>query len=164
MDGLEQKPPRSVKWRATLEMPATFAIHNARAVDVIIVGRRAKADSEAGFFLPVAPLLIGAGRPVLIIPPGVEALSADRIVVAWKDTRSARVAIQQALPMLERATQVTVLGVGEETGEEDLQDVVAYLKSHGVMAVARWRGHGNQTVTSVIIDTARQDGADLTGC
>jgi nucleotide-binding universal stress UspA family protein len=150
-----------VQWRAALETPATFAVHNARAADVVIVGRRAKADSEAGFFLPVAPLLMGAGRPVLIIPPGLDALSADRIVVAWKDTRSARVALQQSLPMLMRASQVTVLGVGEEAGEDDLQDVASYLISHGVRAAVRWKGHGGQTVATVITNAVREDGADL---
>ena len=39
------------------------------------------------------------GRPVLTVPDEVEFLKLKNIVVAWKDTREARRAINDALPL-----------------------------------------------------------------
>jgi nucleotide-binding universal stress UspA family protein len=138
-----------------------FAAVNSRAADVIIVGRAREADTEPGFFLPVGPLIMTAGRPVLLVPPGVEALSADRIVVAWKDGRHARSAIQQALPFLAKASEVTVVGVGEEVDEQQLDDVCRYLRLHQVSAAPHWRGLGRQTAAEAIVAEAVRAGSDL---
>ena len=55
-----------------------------------------------------------AGRPVLVVPPGCDALDAGNVVVAWKNTREARRALADALPFLKEARQVTLLHVSEE--------------------------------------------------
>ena len=43
------------------------------------------------------------------MPPEAESLQAKHVVVAWKDTREARRAILDALPLLQAATDVTVV-------------------------------------------------------
>jgi len=148
------------QWRAALAPPAAFAAENARAADLIIISR----DSDAvdrGFALKAAPLLMAAGRPILLAPRGVDHLSADRIVVGWKDGRPARLALQQALPMLAQASHVTVVGVGEETSEEELADVCGYLGGHGAHAVPRWVDYGSRTIAATLYKMADDDGADL---
>ena len=150
-----------IEWRSDLCPPVDFAAINGRAADVIIVGRTLEADAEPGFYLSPGPLIMTAGRPVLVVPPGVDALSADRIVVAWKDGRHARSAIQQALPMLVGASEVIVVGVGEEVDEQQLEDVCSYLRLHQAPAAPRWHGLGRQTAAEVIIAEARRAGADL---
>ena len=82
-----------------------------------------------------------AGRPVLIVPPAVRALDLSRVVVAWKDTREARRAVADALPLLARADRVTVVELAppdrlDETAD-GLENVTAWLARHGVEAEAR---------------------------
>jgi nucleotide-binding universal stress UspA family protein len=149
------------EWRSAMAPPVAFAADNARTADLLVLGRGTGFHVEEGFALPPAPLLVAAGRPVLVVPPGVEKLSADRVLVAWKDTRSARVAIQQALPLLARASHVTVLGVGEEVDQAQIDDVCTYLNAHGVEGRARWSGRGDRTAANVIIEAAGHEDADL---
>ena len=80
-----------------------------------------------------------AGRPVFFVPPEVEWLKLNTVLVAWKDTREARRAVWDSLPLLQRAREVTVAEVVE--GEEDpdaarnrVNDVAGWLARHGVTA------------------------------
>ncbi len=50
-------------------------------------------------------LLMEVGRPVLVVPPGIEHLAVQRVVVAWKDTPEARRALHDALPFLRQPEQ-----------------------------------------------------------
>src|SRR5262249_54286773 len=64
-----------------------------------------------------ADLLIGSGRPVLAVPDKIEKLEAKNITVAWKNTREARRAVADALPLLSAAESVTLLQVKESGAE-----------------------------------------------
>ena len=46
---------------------------------------------------------MAVGRPVLVVPPGLERLGLGCAVVAWKETREARRAVHDALPLLSLA-------------------------------------------------------------
>ena len=81
----------------------------------------------------------GAGRPVLLVPEGRNHLRGKAVVFAWKDSREARRALTDALPLLQRAEDVMVTvvhGPDETVEEQQLADVVANLKRHGVRARA----------------------------
>ena len=54
-----------------------------------------------------------AGRPVLVVPPEANYLDARHVVVAWKDTREARRALTDSLPVLKMATDATVVEIAE---------------------------------------------------
>jgi nucleotide-binding universal stress UspA family protein len=96
----------------------------------------------------VADLVLRAGRPVLIVGAGVESLDLRSVVIAWKDTREARRALEDALPLLTRANRVTVI---ELAASADLrmagsrtEDVAKWLARHGIAASARTDpSHGN---------------------
>ncbi|MGT2466167.1 universal stress protein [Mesorhizobium atlanticum] len=56
-------------------------------------------------------LVLRAGRPVLVAAQGAMDLPARRIVVSWKDTREARRAVADALPLMAMAEEVTIVAV-----------------------------------------------------
>jgi hypothetical protein len=62
--------------------------------------------------------VLRVGRPMLVVPPGT--LKTDRILIGWKDSREARRALQDSLPLLHEAKSVTVV----EVCDDDV-DVVA---------------------------------------
>ncbi|MGH1590349.1 universal stress protein [Methylobacterium phyllosphaerae] len=120
-------------WRAAPAQPLAYLAGQARAADIVVVGRQGPADGDPGpMGVPVGALLMEVGRPVLIAPPGIEDLAAKRIVVAWKDTREARRAVHDALPFLTRADRVDTAVVGPGADLEGAEDVAAYLAGHGV--------------------------------
>jgi nucleotide-binding universal stress UspA family protein len=148
-------------WRSALAEPLAYLTEQARAADLVVVGRHGLADGDPGLMgVPAGALLMEVGRPVLVAPPGIERLAAKRVVVAWKDTREARRAVHDALPFLTRAEQVhvVVVGAGADQGAEDL---VAYLSSHGVSVTTHLLRSPETGAADEILRFARREEADL---
>lgn len=132
---------RSTAWQGEIilsNLSAAVATE-ARSHDLIIAG----AETSDAFSNPVPPVNLGdlvlqAGRPVLIVPPTVEALALDHVLLAWKDGCPARRAAADSLPLLRSATRVTVAEVAPagETAEAEnrLRAIAGWLSRHGIHA------------------------------
>lgn len=151
-----------VSWRSAIEQPRGFVLTQARAADLVVLARQG-ADDEALGRMGVAPgdVVMEVGRPILVVPPKVEALAAKSVVVAWKDTREARRAVRDALPLLARAEMVSVLTVGADAADNAVQDICDYLAQHGVSARAAQRPDRGEYVVDEIVEMVRQQNADL---
>ena len=53
------------------------------------------------------------GRPMIAVPPEVNQLKLGNVVISWKETREARRAVIDALPLLQKAKEVTVVEIIE---------------------------------------------------
>lgn len=149
-------------WRSTPGHPLAYLAGQARAADVVVVGRQGPADGDPGpMGVPAGALLMEVGRPVLVVPPGIERLSAKRVVVAWKDTREARRAIHDALPFLSRADAVHVAVVGPGADQEGAEDVADYLSGHGVGVTTHLLHKPEIGVADEILRFAAREDADL---
>lgn len=156
---------------AFLEHPNTAVAREARQADLIVVARHpphAKDDGAAG--LDLGALLVEAGRPVLVAPPGVSQLKGEKIVVAWKDAREARRAVADALPLLQRAESVLLLAIcergDEAAGRFGAEAVAAWLAAHGVVATVEAHALREDSVRDELVAAAQRTGADLivAGC
>ena len=131
---------RGIEWRSAMERPTDFVAREARAADLIITG----ANRDGALLDPLqrlepSDLVMQAGHPIFIVPPEVEYLRLKNVTVAWKDTREARRAIYDALPLLRRAKEVNVLEVVEHDAEHGaaqarVNDVAAWLGRHDIVA------------------------------
>lgn len=133
------KGSRQVEWRSALDLPTEFLAREARAADLIIIGRQHLFEDPYRSLNPGA-LLLRVGRPVLVVPNGLDRLRADRIAVAWKDTREARRVLPDSLPFLHDAEKLFLVEIREEPEIEDsehrVSDVMNYLTRHRVMTSA----------------------------
>ncbi|CAA2159913.1 hypothetical protein MBRA_05092 [Methylobacterium brachiatum] len=120
-------------WREAFARPVTHLVEQARAADLVVVGRRGpEDDNPANLGVAPGPVLMEAGRPVLVVPPHVEHLKGARIVVAWKDSPEARRAVSGALGFIHNADQVFVVTAGDDARSEDgAEDVAGHLTRHG---------------------------------
>jgi nucleotide-binding universal stress UspA family protein len=131
---------REIDWRGGVESPTDFVARQARAADLVIVGcKRNGGVTNPLRQLDVDRLLMCAGRPVFVVPPEAQRLDVKSILIAWKDTPQARRAVADALPLLHKAKDVTVVEVLE--GDEDrtaalnrINDVAGWLLQHGIDA------------------------------
>ena len=156
--------PSGVKhqWAEAVQRPDVAIVSLARTVDLIIVGSPVK-ESGIGQAIDIGAVLLGSGRPVLIAASGQRKLKASKIVIAWKDTKEARRAVADGLPLLKAADDVSVVVVDEgnlATERASMLDAVAWLRSHEVNA------HGdvlpdNGGVAQTVIQAATTTGADL---
>jgi len=160
----ERGAERGVKtaWRSALTEPTAYLVEQARAADLVVVGRHGPADGDPGLMgVSTGALLMEIGRPVIVAPPGIERLAAKRVVVAWKDTREARRAVQDALPFLSRADAVPVVVVGPGAHREGAEDVAAYLSGHGVSVTTHLLPSPAVSASEEILRFAQREGADL---
>jgi nucleotide-binding universal stress UspA family protein len=152
------------EWRASNDLPDDVAALEARAADLVIVGRVAPSTSVLRA-VDAGRVVLRAGRPVLVVPPRVERLRAERVVIAWKDAREARRAVQDALPFLHEARQVRVVEIAD-AGEEPqagrrLDDVARYLTRHRIAADTKVLTRADNDVSGALIRLAAEEGADL---
>ena len=96
---------------------------------------------DASRQVDMTELLMSAGRPVLIVGEGVDKLDLRDVRVGWKDTREARGAVGDALPLLKLADHVTIVEIADDEELAEVKartdDVANWLARHGVPATAR---------------------------
>jgi nucleotide-binding universal stress UspA family protein len=110
---------------------------NARYADLVIVGQADPDDPEGPTYLP-EEMTLASGRPTLVIPYiGPPPTLGQRVTVAWNASREAARAVNDALPLLERAQAVDVVAVNPSEapfghGEEPGADIGLHLARHGI--------------------------------
>jgi nucleotide-binding universal stress UspA family protein len=135
--------PRQIEWRSAIARPVHYISREARAADLVIVG--AQSDglmSDLAGSLDPGDLVMHVGRPVLVVPSQVEGLKLNLAMICWKDTREARRAVRDALPLLGKVQEVVVVEVIHDESLRDaahgrVDDVVSWLERHGIKAFAR---------------------------
>lgn len=154
-----------LEWRSELGFASRYVIDNARAADLVIVGAGGEDFPDPWSGLDRGQLLMEAGRPVLVVPPEAPRLDFENVLIAWKQTREARRAVLDALPLLQQAREVVVLEVIE--GDEEraaartsIKDVVEWLRRHKVSAFDQ-TSVSRQDAAQQIEQIAAKNGASL---
>jgi nucleotide-binding universal stress UspA family protein len=117
-------------------------IHAARLVDLAVLGQFDPASAN-GAIPPtlVEQTVMRSGRPVLVVPfAGTFRTVGRRAVIAWNGSREAARAVNDALPLLADAEEVTVLALSpakrpRREPEPSPAGIVRHLAEHGVAAV-----------------------------
>jgi nucleotide-binding universal stress UspA family protein len=152
------------EWRSDNDLPDDLLAREARAADLVIVGQTPPSTSVLRAVDPGRAVL-RAGRPVLVVPPLLESLRGERIVIGWKDAREARHAVYDALPFLHEARHVDIAEI-REPGDDArtqrrLDDVAHYLMRRGIAAEPRVLTQTDRDIAGALIGLAQQNGADL---
>lgn len=154
-------------WRSALDFPARFILQQARCADIIVDGGRSPAASDAFALASPKDLVMQTGRPLLVVPDTANWLDLRSVLVAWKNTPEARRAIADAVPLLQKAKDVTVAEILEQGGsradaEQGVKDIVAWLSRHGVSAAPRVsENNQNHGATVQLDEIASEVGAGL---
>ena len=152
------------EWRAFVEAPGEALPREARAADLLVIGRGGAAGVQQA--TEPGDVLMRAGRPTLVVPPGIAALQARCVLVAWKEGREARRAVADALPFLAGAERVVVLEVCENEDERiaaqhHVDDVVALLSRHGARASGEVAVRHGRSASDELLGAAERLTADL---
>ncbi|CAN7634430.1 hypothetical protein [Mesorhizobium caraganae] len=113
----------ATEWRNTRDNPNHALVATSRIADLIITSA-SQGASTGDSYRTVDPgsLVLRAGRPLLIASSGAEHAPSGRIVVAWKDTREARRAMADAVPLMAIANDVIVVAVDSEPDDRTRAD------------------------------------------
>ncbi len=158
-------PTDKVEWRWSQEYPLVFLANEARSADLVVIKNTRHQRADPYRPLDPAEAVLRMGRPTILVPEHVHDLHADRIVVGWKDAREARLAVRDALPLLRKASQVTVVeictSIEQDSARVRVKDVVKYLGRHGVRCETDFRVHLAEPAAFPLIRLAKDLDADL---
>ena len=128
--------PAALEWRSAPDFPDRFVVRESRAADLVVIGQ---TSAKLPGWLDPGGFLLRAGRPILVVPTAVASLGPRRVVVAWKETREARRALADAVPILQLAESILVVEVCDWGAEDGvlhrLRDVSRFLTQHRVANV-----------------------------
>ncbi len=125
---------------------------HTRCADIVIMGQF-DAEQRAGDL--TADIIIGAGRPVIVVPKSCAATSlTGNIVIAWDGSRESARAAFDSLPLLKQAKSVYVVTVQKRNGGDAISsgggELAHSLARHGV------------TVEAVALESGASAGETLT--
>jgi nucleotide-binding universal stress UspA family protein len=137
-----------------------------RYADLAIFGQRV----EDGALVPgdlIEQALAEAGRPLLVVPSiGHYGDVGRRVLIAWTGSRESARALNDALPLLSGADEVSVLSIQRpgsgDPGSVPPVDIVAHLASHGVSASYERLLIDELHVADHVLNRAADWNADLT--
>lgn len=118
---------------------------HARYADLVVTTQyEPGSESQDGQAEVVDQLVLGSGRPVLVVPyAGTFEEVGRRVMVAWNATREATRAVADAMPFLKAADRVEVVSVNggsgsgrDGHGDIPSADICLHLARHGVKAEA----------------------------
>lgn len=154
----------SVAWIQQNGHPGECVARVGRFHDVIVARRSSPAIGGASGTLESA--LMKSGRPVVVVPPYLSDVVGRAVAIAWKDSAEAARAVTAAMPFLERATHVEVIGVSENGSEDgeahgSAEHLVGNLSWHGIRAKARVVQAKDISGPDALLHAARDAGANL---
>jgi nucleotide-binding universal stress UspA family protein len=160
----KDSPGVSATFRDLEGDPVRDLTTNARYGDLVVLANNSLVAETA--WDARGDLIIGCGRPILLAPAKAGMESVSTIVVAWKDTAEAARAVTAAMPLLSKATNVTVLCAREgsakvEDALRSAERLAAVLRRHGFAAHAEHVPTQHKSVPEAVVDRAQALGADL---
>jgi nucleotide-binding universal stress UspA family protein len=160
-------------WQCPAGVFTNVVAERLRTADLGIIGQ-ADPDTRIGRMARamVEETVLWSGRPVLAIPfaGGFETIGKN-VLIAWRNTREAARAVNDALPLIDPGASVVALSVEppRESEQDELPaaDVAEHLVRHGLNATAaRTVNDGSISDADAILNYAADIGADLlvAGC
>lgn len=158
----------SGQWRIVEGDPLEVLAEHARYGDLLVMSQ----NKSAGDILPGGHempdrVILSAGRPVLVVPYiYAGAPIGKRVMIAWDAGRMAARAVHDALPILTKAENVTIMVANPKPGKEghgDLPgaDLAAHLARHGVKATADHTVSNELEIGELLLSRVADDQADM---
>lgn len=156
----------TLEWRSTVmfTLLSDYLARESRSADLVITGIASGDLFDSSRSVNTGDLVMRAGRPVLVVPAAAGKVKLDRVVVGWKDTREARRAVSDALPLLKGASHVAVVEIAVEeelaAARTQIEDVAGWLNRHGIKAECLTSPSTGDDATALYA-MAQDQGADV---
>jgi nucleotide-binding universal stress UspA family protein len=157
-----------IEWRCLDGVGSIIVPQHARFADLCVLSQDVSATAAATEYTFSEELLFVTGRPVIFVPThGSFKTLGQHILVAWNSSRAATRAVNDALPLIERAQQVTVLAVNpaqfaKRYGALAPEKMVEHLRRHGAQVTGVSRDDvASDLIADAVQAEALRVGADL---
>jgi nucleotide-binding universal stress UspA family protein len=168
LEEIKREYELEIEWRCLDGVGSTLVPQHARFADLCILSQDVSTAVTATGYTFSEELLFVAGRPVIFVPARGSFRTLGRhILVAWNSSRAATRSVNDALPLIEHAEQVTVLAVNrlefaERYGALPPENMVEHLRRHGAAVKGVWVNNVSPaSIADVVQAEAHKVGADL---
>jgi len=135
----------------------------ARHHDLSIIAQE-EQDDDVPQNLMIEAALFESGRPVLVVPYIQTAdIKFDRVMLCWDGSRNAARAVADALPFLQRASQIDVVTVETKERRNSLRGalIAEHLARHKLKVTLKPIVAPDSDVTNVVLSQAADSETDL---
>jgi len=150
-----QRAGVTYEWRKDIRTEPRLVkgiLEHGRRADLIILAHEEPGSKSAKQETPfIADILLGAGRPVLVIPPSKKTpFKADKIAIGWNASRESSRAAFDSLPLLENASDVILAWINPEKKPDKAgmlpgAELAAALSRHGAPITVKGISNRNRT-------------------
>jgi nucleotide-binding universal stress UspA family protein len=161
------------EWRkavAQFDIPANVAMRFGRIADLVIVSQPETAVNMIDGMAMTEEILLGLGRPVLVVPNGPALASiGKRILLAWNGSKESARATFDALPFLQAADSVRILSAqppkrrwsGAQEAIAPATGLATVLERHGVRCALAQATAAAPEVGNELLAQAKANDCDL---
>ncbi|MGE5475250.1 MAG: universal stress protein [Bacteroidales bacterium] len=151
----------TAQWEDVVGREEEAVAWRGRLSDMVVMGRPTDA-LDASTLMTLNAALMESGKPLLLAPPTAPASIGRHIAVAWNGSAEAGRAVAFALPLMQRAENVTILTLTEDTRTVSATggELAAFLAWHGINAQVQVV-HAGANAGSVLLGQCAALGADL---
>jgi nucleotide-binding universal stress UspA family protein len=153
-------------WHSLDRADAGELITLAQSADLVIIGQ-AKPDARPAPTWRPDEIVVCCGRPVLMVPYiGSYPQVGRRVLVAWDGSGEAVRALNDALPLIRSADEVTVMIVRSrardlEPASTSMERIVRHLARHGITARTAQALNIGSTISDELLSRSVDLAADL---
>lgn len=154
-------------WSVVGVSSAEIISHHAHYTDLLVIGQE-EDNAGGGKGLSDLPerLILSSGRPVLVMPTASLSTTIGRkVLIAWKAGREATRAVNDALPLLVKSRQVTLLAINSSDIYDDddtlCSNIVDHLGRHGINALVERAPALQLSVADALLNRTFEEGYDL---
>ena len=151
------------EWRWQLDFPTEALASEARAADLLVIGKVKTSHVPYGLLAP-GKLVLNAGRPRAVRPRRGRDTRCRPRRHRLEDTREARRAVVDALPLLRKAARVSIVEFHREKvhfAPADVNDLIRYLARHRIAAEPHGIRHREGSDADDLIQFALRQKANL---
>jgi nucleotide-binding universal stress UspA family protein len=156
---VQQRP--TAQWHLQTGDEAYWVREFGRAADLLLIGYPAQ---DQGISIDTAEVaLVGAGRPMLIVPAAPLVSLPETMIIAWKATPEAARAVTAAAPLFPAVKRILIVTVAEQEGLSDQEGarLMTSLRWHGLDVSTRHLQPDRHGAAETLLADAREHSALL---
>jgi len=154
-------------WSVVGVSSAEIISHHAHYTDLLVIGQgeSLQAGGKGYSDLPER-LILSSGRPVLVVPAAYTSTAiGSKVLVAWKAGRESTRAVNDALPLLVKSGQVTLLAINSSDVYDDddtlYANILDHLRRHGINAAVERVPALQLSIGDALLNRTFEEGYDL---
>lgn len=145
--------------------PLENVLVHCRPTDLVVIGQSNPDQPEPMRELLIETILFESGVPVLLVPYiGSKSYQPKKVLIGWDGSSTATRAIHAALPILERADDITVLVIEKKSNPANGQpgaDVANYLARHNMNVTISVVTNPQTSIADTVLNHVSDNGNDL---